>query len=284
MYKQLKTLGAVVIGAQFLVSCSSSNDKAIGGGNDRSATVDKEAAEKMVNLTLDVYKIPQNVVAIPTLNRVMDNKMAPADGGNNAEPALSLDLPDNFVSREFLFNPGAFRDNLGLLIGKVVKSETVNGRVTYRIIQDFKVDTVEITAKAPPAGILIEKKYDSQIGAAIKFLIASASVEKEHAIQLVITDVSEALLEKDTQIDKGKLYAAYHDDKEIDSYSLVISATTTNIYYRDYEKSRRGAGFSSSAVNVGGNYYKENSSIRQDWKVGMVLTPVKELLKGYTPK
>jgi hypothetical protein len=42
--------------------------------------------------------------------------------------------------------------------------------------------------------------------------------------------------------------------------------------------------FNSAAIKVGASYYSENSDLKQDWKIGMQLTPVKEFLKGYKPK
>lgn len=195
----------------------------------------------------------------------------------------TLDLPLDFINRDFLTNSVGFKDKLNYLVGMVVKKEKRNGVDVYSVAIDFKKDSSKVNARVPSQGILIEKKYDQKIGSGIQHLIASAELEKNSAFQVLISDVSEITI-SDNSINKLALYNTYNNDKEIDKYFIVRAAVTTSILYKKFTKMNAKTEFNAAAIKVGANYYSESSDLKQDWKIGMQLTPVKEFLKGYDPK
>ena len=195
----------------------------------------------------------------------------------------SLGLPSDFVNRDFLDNSVGYKDKLDYLVGMVVKKQKVNGADKYTVVLDFKVDSAEVNARVPAQGILIEKKYDTKIGAGIQYLIASAEMERNSAFQILIADVSEITI-ADKSINKDALYNTYNSDSALDNYFIIRAAVTTSILYKKFTKMSAKSEFNAAAIKVGASYYSENSDLKQDWKIGMQLTPVKEFLKGYKPK
>lgn len=164
----------------------------------------------------------------------------------------------------------------------VKKGKNSKGEEVYYVIRDFKLDSAEVSARVPAQGILVEKKYDSKIGTGIQHLIASAELEKNSAFQVLISDVSEITI-LDKSVDKIEVYNTYSKDEEIDSYFLVRAAVTTSILYKKFTKIAAKTEFNAAAIKVGASYYSESSDLKQDWKIGMQLTPIKEFLKGFTP-
>jgi hypothetical protein len=193
-----------------------------------------------------------------------------------------LDLPDDFINRDFLENSVGYKDKLDYLVGTVVKKSIKNGDEKYNVVLDFIIDSVNVSARVPANGILVEKKYDYTVGIGIQYLVASAQVDRNSAYQLLISDVSEITI-PGKAINKAAIYNTYANDSEINNYYVVRAAVTTSIMYKKFVKMSAKAEFNAAAIKVGANYYSESSELKQDWKIGLQLTPVKEFIKGYKP-
>ena len=213
---------------------------------------------------------------IPTSYKLDTDNKSTITSDNKA----TLDLPKDLTDRDFLTNSIGYKSNLELLVGMVVKRDKNN---KYTLIKDYKKDSTIITSRIPANGILIEKKYDSKIGGGISYLIAASKIEKNSAYQFTISDVSEATI-TDKYLNTDKLFQTYNNDPEIDSYFIIRAATTTSILYKKFDKISGRVDFNAAAIKVNSNYYSENSDLKQDWKVGVNLTPVKEYIKGIGPR
>jgi hypothetical protein len=257
----------IALSAVVLTSCS-------GGQNPVKPQIDKGKDAKE-NITFQIQKIPEMNVPQDTSQRLLPPQ-SPIDRSK-------LDLPADFLNRDFLYNSVGFKDKLDLLVGMVAKMENVNGEIRYSVTKDFKNDSSKIYTRFPASGILIEKKYDRRIGASITYLIVSAKVERNAAYQVLIADVSEVTI-PDNSINIQALYNAYSTGSSIDSYYLIRGAVTTSILYKDFVRIDANTDFNAAAIKVGATYYTQNSDLKQDWKIGLQLIQVKEFLKGYNHK
>lgn len=242
-------------------------------GQKKEQTKDAEMGKKVhEDISFQVEHIPaefqieQTESADTSLEKAIDKQ--------------TLGLPVDFINRDFLTNPVGYKDKLDYLVGMVVKKEKIDGVDRYSVVLDFKIDSSRVSARVPAQGVLIEKKYDQKIGAGIQYLIASAEMERNSAFQILIADVSEITI-ADNSINKLALYNTYNSDSEIDKYFVIRAAVTTSILYKKFTKMSAKTEFNAVAIKVGANYYSESSDLKQDWKIGMQLTPVKEFLKGF---
>lgn len=235
----------------------------------------KSTNSNFSNQAIQLYSIPDqfSVNSVDESNKSVEKILNKSD----------LGLPSNFVSRDFLNNIVGYKDKLNLLVGMVVKKDTSESIPKYTITQDFKFDTTILVARIPSDGVLVEKTYDSKIGTAINYLIATLKVERKTAFQFLIEDVSEVTIENDNQINKAKLYETYHDDPEENLYYIIRAATTSSVIYKKFTYIDAEAAFDASAIKVGANYYSQSTDFSRDWKIGFYLTSVKEFLKGYKP-
>jgi hypothetical protein len=246
-------------------------------GQKKERTKDAEMGKKVLeNISFQVEHIPAEF-QVEQIESTEKSLLV-----ETAIDKQTLDLPTDFINRNFLTNSVGFKDKLDYLVGMVVKKEKINDIDIYLVVRDFKIDSVKVSARIPAQGILIEKKYDQKMGAGIKYLISSAEIEKNSAFQILIADVSEILID-DKSLDKLALYNTYNNDTDIEKYFIVRAAVTTSILYKKYTKMSAKTEFNAAAIKVNGNYYSESSDFKQDWKIGMQLTPVKEFLKGFKP-
>jgi hypothetical protein len=234
----------------------------------------KEVKEK---ITFQIQKIPKTVIP-----QEIDRRLPKPTPTPQPIDRSKLDLSEDFLNRDFLFNSVGYKDKLDLLVGMVVKKENVNGEIKYTTTKDFKKDSSKVYMRVPANGILAEKKYDFNVGAAITYLIASAHIDRNTAYQFLISDVSEVTI-TDKAINMQALYNAYSGDSDRDSYYLIRGAVTTSILYKDFVKIDAGVEFNVAAIKIGGTYYSQNSNMTQDWKIGLQLIQVMEELKGYQP-
>lgn len=246
------------------------------GGQQMVSTEERTDDEMFIDekMSFEIESIPKefNVEYFDNDNKTSTKKLDKKD----------LGLPSSFVNRYFLDNVVGYKDKLDYLVGMVVKKVKVNGVEEYHVIKDFKIDSAKVNARIPADGILVEKNYDSKIGSGIKYLVAEAKFERNSAIQVLINDVSEITIE-DKLINQKALSDTYSKDAELDSYFIIRAAVTTSIMHKKYTKTSIDLGFDASAIKVNGNYYSQNSDLKQDWKIGMNLVSVKEFLKGYKP-
>ncbi len=253
-----KSILAICVYATLLCSCKLESDKSFAVQKGKEVTED---------ITFQLEQIPAELET---------------GEGKKTIDKQTLGLPSDFINRDFLSNSVGYKDKLDYLVGMVVKKEKVNGVEKYSVALDFKKDSSRVSARVPAQGILIEKKYDQKTGAGIQYLIASAEMERNAAFQVLIADVSEITID-DSAINKVALYNTYMNDPEIEQYYVVRAAVTTGILYKRFTKMSAKSDFSAAAIKVGAQYYSESSDLKQDWKIGMQLTPVKEFLKGFVP-
>lgn len=245
---------------------------ALGNNESSESTVDLE--NRGMNIVFQAERIPKFFDA--DFNDKKEN-------GRNL-PEDNINLPEYFMKRDFLTNRVGFKDKLDFLVGMVVKrGKKVKGYFEYKTTRDFKIDSIKLSPSFPSQGILIERKYDQRIGAGIKYLIASAEIDKNSALQLIIQDISELTI-PESLIDKKELYSTYINDPEIENYFLIRAAVTTSILFKKFTKMQAKSEFTASAIKVDANYYSESSELMQDWKIGIQLIPLNEFLKGYVPK
>ncbi len=192
------------------------------------------------------------------------------------ESKYDLGLPTYFVERQFIKNPVGYIYRLESVVGNVVK---INDDGTYSGGISFKKDSVKISAGKPTSPTLAEVKYDSKKELAAKYLVASASLAKDESVQMIVTDLMEAVIE-DSQVDLDKLFKVYGKDKDSTKYYLVKSAVSTSILYKVHSKTEIKSDVNfTAAIQVGGKYFKETSNFKQDFKVGTYATPITEYFK-----
>jgi len=261
------TLVAISLGLLVMYSCDDKTHK-LKSNNSLS----KYRLEKEKKLSHKFEHIPNSFFLEKDLSKKKTKNLS------NPNDKKLLDLPQDFTSRDFLTNTVGYKSNLELLAGMVVRKDKITN--SYTIIRDYKKDTVLIAPRVPSNGILVEKKYDSKIGGAISYILTSAQIDRNSAYQFTISDISEITL-SDSYIDIKKLARTYKNDKDINDYYLIKAAVTTSVLYKKYSKIDGKIDFSAGAIKIDSKYYSEDSDLKQDWKVGVQLTPIQEYLKGF---
>ncbi|WP_343589383.1 hypothetical protein [Flavobacterium sp.] len=227
------------------------------------------------SITLEFFNIGdsiKNKIALKQYNS--QESIAPAN--ENIPNTIPFDL----TKRDFLHNTVGYKTNLEQLVGKLVRRTMKDGKLVYVVTTDYKKDSVRLETKIPEKSNLIEKRYDSKVGAEVKYLFASVTGEANKAFSLLINDTAEVLI-KDEQINKRKLYNRFKDDIRIAEYFVITAAVVTSIATKQYVKMSSKGGYNTGAIKVNADYYNEDVNFTQDWLVGINVTEVSEYVKDY---
>ena len=241
------------------------------------------AVNESMSLDLEYMSFELESIQAPLKNsqsQMEQSSLPPSQAQLSSEERSDLGLPSVFLERTFLYNPTAYLNNLEGLVGKLVKEELEDGVKRYSTHLEYKTESSYIKSYIPLQGVLLEKKYNSDVSAGIKWLIADVSMDAQTAYHVIIQDVNEVSIE-DRYIDKKRLYNQYNNNNEIDKYFIVTAATTTSIMYKEYKLIKSGTKFNVSAIQVGASYYSENSNLRQDWKIAIQLLPLQSVIDDY---
>jgi len=229
----------------------------------------------------DPFKVEMSIIP-DTIPLTIDNVKKTV--GFVAEVRSSIGLPSYFTQRQFIKNPAGFVYNLDKLVGRVAKINSSSPRnVTYDVLLDFKQDTAKISLSKPSNPTLVELKYDRTMSLGAQYLVASANIQQNQACLFLVSDLLEATI-NDNKIDMNGIYSTYKSDRDSSKYYLITSAVSTSILYKYYTKTELKVGFNSTAININGAYYAENSSLNQDFKVGTLMIPITEIFKKVRQK